>query len=194
MASILQQRKHQVSTWLVLCEGNPIVTDGFPSYWASNTEIVSMSWHHYDVISNHRSKNDKLFCSIITGIKMTINHIIFHPFGACWYTYVCINTLRQRQDGRHFADYIFKCIFLNENVWTPIEISQTFVPKGPVNNIPAFVQIKVWRWPGDKPLFESMMVSLLMYECITRPQWVNTLRLRQNGGHFVENIFKSIFL
>ena len=26
------------------------------------------------------------------------------------------NTLRPRQDGRHFPDDIFKCIFLNENV------------------------------------------------------------------------------
>ena len=27
-----------------------------------------------------------------------------------------INTLRPRQDGRHFPDDTFKCIFLNENV------------------------------------------------------------------------------
>ena len=30
---------------------------------------------------------------------------------------MCVNTLRPRQNGRHFADDIFKCIFLNENVW-----------------------------------------------------------------------------
>ena len=28
----------------------------------------------------------------------------------------CINTLRPRQDGRHFRDDNFKCIFLNETV------------------------------------------------------------------------------
>ena len=50
-----------------------------------------------------------------------------------------INTLWARQDGRHFADDIFKCIFLNENVWIPIEISLNFVPKGPIDNIPALV-------------------------------------------------------
>ena len=33
----------------------------------------------------------------------------------------------------------FKFIFLNENVWIPIKISQTFVPKGTINNIPALV-------------------------------------------------------
>ena len=38
------------------------------------------------------------------------------------------------------ADDIFKCIFLNENVWIPIKISLKFVPKGPISNIPAMVQ------------------------------------------------------
>ena len=36
------------------------------------------------------------------------------------------------------------------------------------NNISALVQIMVWRWPGDKPLSEPMMVSLPMHICITQ--------------------------
>ena len=36
---------------------------------------------------------------------------------------------------------IFKCIFLNENVWISIKISFKFVPGGPNNNFPALVQI-----------------------------------------------------
>ena len=83
-----------------------------------------------------------------------------------------LNTLRPRQNGRHFADDIFKCIFLNENIWIPIKISVKFVPKGPINNIPALVQIMAWRRPGDKPLSELMMVSLTTHICVTRPQWV----------------------
>ena len=59
------------------------------------------------------------------------------------------NTLRPRQNGRHFADDTFKRIFLNENVRIPIKISMKFVPKGPINNIPALVQIMAWRRPGD---------------------------------------------
>ena len=70
------------------------------------------------------------------------------------------NTLRPRQYGRHFADDIFKCIFLNENVWILTRISLKFILKGPINNIPALVQIMAWRWPGDKPLSEPMMVRL----------------------------------
>ena len=84
-----------------------------------------------------------------------------------------INTLRPRQNRRHFADAIFKCIFLNENVWLPIKISLKFVPQGPINNIPALVQMMAWRRPGDKPLSGPMMVRLPTHICVTRPQWVN---------------------
>ena len=85
----------------------------------------------------------------------------------------CFNTLRPRQNGRHFADGMFKCIFLNENVSTPIEISLKFVPRGSINNNPALFQIMAWRRPGDKPLSEAKMVSSLTHICVTRPQWVN---------------------
>ena len=84
-----------------------------------------------------------------------------------------INTLRPRQNGRHFADDIFKRIFLNENIWISIKISLKFVPKGSINNISALVQIMAWRRPGDKPLSEPMMVNLPTHICVTRPQWVN---------------------
>ena len=83
-----------------------------------------------------------------------------------------LNTLRPRQNGRHFADDTFKCIFLNEKVWIPIKISFKFVPKGPVSNIPALVQIMAWRRSGDKPLSEPMLVRLLTHICVIRSQWV----------------------
>ena len=91
------------------------------------------------------------------------------------YRSMFFNTLRPRHIGRRFPDDIFKCIFLNENVWISIEISPKFVPNGLINNFSALVQIMAWRRPGDKPLSEPMMVSLLTYICITRPQWVNML-------------------
>ena len=67
---------------------------------------------------------------------------------------------------------IFKCILLNENVWIPIKFSLHFVPKSPMNNVPTLVQIMAWRRPGDKPLSEPMMVSLLMHICVTQLQRV----------------------
>ena len=83
-----------------------------------------------------------------------------------------LNTLRLRQNGRDFADDISKCIFLNENVRILIKISLKFVPRGPINNISALVKITAWRRPGDRPLSEPMMIVLMTYKSVTRPQWV----------------------
>ena len=116
----------------------------------------------------------KVFTQQRTGIKCYLNQ--------CWPRLLkpsyfigpqCMNSLSPRQNGRHFADDIFKCIFLNANVRISIKISLNFVPKGSINNIPSLVQIMAWRRPGDKPLSEPMMVSLLTHICVTRPQWVN---------------------
>ena len=50
------------------------------------------------------------------------------------------NTLRQRQNGRHFPEDNFKCISVNENVSILIKLSLKFVPKGPIhNNFPALI-------------------------------------------------------
>ena len=72
---------------------------------------------------------------------------------------VKFNTLRPRQNGFRFADDTFKRIFLSENVRISIKISLKFVPKGPVNNNPALVQILAWRRSGDKQLCEPMTAS-----------------------------------
>ena len=94
-----------------------------------------------------------------------------------------VNTLKPGQNGRHFADDVFKCIFLNENVWILINISLKFVPKGLINNIPALVLIMAWRRPGDKPLSEPMMVNSLTHICVTRPQWVNVKHIKSVPLH-----------
>ena len=39
------------------------------------------------------------------------------------------------QNGRHFTDNIFKCIFVNEKCFILIKISLKFVPKGQQPNI-----------------------------------------------------------
>ena len=55
-----------------------------------------------------------------------------------------------------WADNIFKCIFLNENDKIPIQISLKLVPRSPVDNKTALVQVMAWRRIGDKPLPEPM--------------------------------------
>ena len=86
-----------------------------------------------------------------------------------------VNTLRLRRNRHYFADDIFKFILLNENVLISIKISLKFIPKGPINNLPALAQIMAWCCPGDKPLSDPMMIILLAHICVTWPKWVNSL-------------------
>ena len=89
-----------------------------------------------------------------------------------------LNTLRPRQNGRHFANNIFQCIFLNVNVWTSNKFSLNFVARCPINNIPGLVQIMVWH-RQDKPLSKPTMFRLLMHIYVTRPQWVKSSHLNK---------------
>ena len=49
------------------------------------------------------------------------------------------NSSPPEQNGCHFADDIFRCIFLNETFYILIKISLKFVPKGQIDNNPALV-------------------------------------------------------
>ena len=50
------------------------------------------------------------------------------------------------------ADDIFKRVFFNENGRIPIQISQKFIRKSPIDNKPASVQVMAWRRTGEKRL------------------------------------------
>ena len=89
------------------------------------------------------------------------------------------------QNGHHFEYDIFKCIFLIENKWNSLKISLKSVPKGPINNIPALVQIKAWHQP--------MMVKLLTHLCGTRPQWINTLSSLNKMANVVQTTSPNAF-
>ena len=104
------------------------------------------------------------FADIVVSIHITARI-------QCVDSFIAVNSLRPRLNRRPFADDIFKCIFSNENQWIMPRISLQFVPKVPINNIPALFQIMAWRRSGDKPLSEPMMVNLLTHICVTRPQW-----------------------
>ena len=67
-------------------------------------------------------------------MNATIQHWNYYTFSSFF------NTLRPRQNGRHFPDDIYKYIFLTEKSIN-FKISLKFVPKCKINNIPALVQI-----------------------------------------------------
>ena len=99
--------------------------------------------------------------SIINGCNYSSSHV-----------QILFNSLRlNRLNRRPFADDIFKCIFLNENEWISHRTSLKFVPKVRINKIPELVHIMAWHRPGDKPLSEPMMVSLLTHIYIYIYSW-----------------------
>ena len=105
---------------------------------------------------------------------------------------VFFSTLWLRQNGCHFADSIFECIFLNEIL--DISIHQNL---GPINSTAALVQVMAWHQIGDMALFILMMALFndiwMLHSAQTRKIF-SLLWLRQNGCHFADSIFECIFL
>ena len=159
--------------------------------WLSFSRLISIMFCELPLIYFHRLSERKLLSGGVST-KLRVSKLQSGPF--LYYLekgdrdmsgvhgrvnskllkdkYHPLKHLRPRQNCHHFADYIFKCIFLNEDVCIfLLKISLKFVPKVRINYIPAWVQIMAWRRPCDKPLFGPVMVSLLTHMCITRPQW-----------------------
>ena len=57
------------------------------------------------------------------------------------------------------AEDICKCNFLNENYRILIQTSLKFVPRSPINNKPALVQVMAWHRAGNKPLSDPMLTQ-----------------------------------
>ena len=124
-------------------------------------EKLTMCLLFADVTCSTENNQQRGYTELLEGTELLMFQILH-----------IIKTLRPKQNGRHFADDIFKCIFLNGDIWIPNKISLKLVPKGPFDNIPSSVQIMAWRRPGDKSLSEPIVVILLTHICVTRPQWV----------------------
>ena len=140
--------------------------------WVNNGEAGDLRRHraHYGVtvtLMNHRRGRQSTVTVTIffffseTGDTtsdqlMTIISamVLFGSLAGVHILFCLSSTLKPRQNGRHFADDIFKCIFLNEN---SIGISLKFVPDGSIDNIQSLDQIMACRRPGDKPSSEPMM-------------------------------------
>ena len=82
-----------------------------------------------------------------------------------WNRAEVINTLRLKQNSRHFADdiSIFKLILLYENCWILFQIPLKFIPIGLINNKPALIQIMSWCQKGNTALSEPITRYCLSY-------------------------------
>ena len=57
--------------------------------------------------------------------------------------------LRPDQNGCHFADNIFNCIFLNEDIWILHKFPLKCVPGGLMDNKSALFQAMAWHWQDN---------------------------------------------
>ena len=112
------------------------------------------------------STNEISFCDGIPPVSEGLNcgnrpHVMTSSYNDNVYIHPwSINTLRPRQNGRHFPDDIFRCIFMNENACISNTSWLKFVPRDPIDNNTALVQIMAWRRTGDKPLSEPIMAKV----------------------------------
>ena len=126
------------------CLGGTIVavtTEGVPSHGRFHT------WYLHTKIGMFDSWNN-----FAAGLVRVISHTMMGVL-------IAINTLRLRQNGRHFTDNIFKCIFLNENFRILIRFSLKFVLKGPIHNKSALIQVMACYLFSTKPLPETMLMQ-----------------------------------
>ena len=138
------------------------------SFKKKNLKVSSGKWHPFCL-----GLNVLTLCAISVLRNNRMGKYILYFL--IWIQLTSLNSSTPGQNGRRFADGIFRCIFSNETLCVFMKISLKFVPKGPIDNIPALVQIMAWRRSGDKPLSEPMVVCLLTHICVTQPQWVNYL-------------------
>ena len=59
------------------------------------------------------------------------------------------------------ADDNFKCIFLNENDRIPIPIPLKFVPRNPIDNKSALIQVMAWCRTGHNPLPDPVLAMFI---------------------------------
>ena len=114
------------------------------------------------------------------------------PFLHCWPWWIdCLTHLPLDENGHHFAEDMFRCIFMNEKFSILIKISIKFVPKRPIDNNTALAKIMAWHQIGDKPLSVPVL---------TRFHWRIYVLLGENesnglascGCHIELVIFKVI--
>ena len=139
--------------------------------------------------ASHYLKQQRLCSLIDTGIS---DLGMCHPDSHCYPGGPCLTHWGWDKMASNFLP-----AFSNAFSWMKmykfwLRFHWSLFPKGPTNKIPALIQVMAWCRPGDKPLSEPMIVCLLTHICVTRPQWVNTLRPRQNCA-ILEMTFQNVF-
>ena len=95
----------------------------------------------------------ELFCNDVSHRLGT------SPESALLASLVHINSLPPRQNGHHFTDDIFECIFMIGKFGISFRISPKFVLDDQVDTNSTFCEVMAWRRTGDKTLPEPMLTQ-----------------------------------
>ena len=128
----------------------------------NRTLFIKSKWSLKFIDSHALRAHVHFYCITISvscffaGIILLWNHIL-----SSLYTVTSLNTdinsSTPEQNGRHFADDIFKCIFVNEKFRNSVKSLLNCILEGPIDNNPALDKTMAWHQKGDKPLFETML-------------------------------------
>ena len=132
------------------------VLDGFlfffffprPEPWKCRDPFIGIGIIKIELLWDGNSYHGKTICYWMAAG-------VFSLWGSHW---LPLTQWGQDENDYHFANSIFKCIFLNENFLILNNISLKYVTWGLINNIATLVQIIAWHPTCDKPLSEALFV------------------------------------
>ena len=139
---------------------------------------------HYRIAYDGLAKDIKYhvrFSAIITvtTVNFLQNVITMNSSGRSWHERASVLTHWGWDNMAAICSH-WQTTFSNVFSWmifNEFRFKFQFVLKGPISSIPALVQMMASRRLRDKPLSEPMVVRLPTPRCVTRPQWVNNVRL-----------------
>ena len=106
--------------------------------WSISSEIA-LTWMPLD-LTDDKSK----LVQVMAWCRQATSHYL----SQCWPRSMLpngvtrpqwVNSSPPAQNGRHFSDYFFICLFMNEKFCILISIALKFVPNGPIDTNPALV-------------------------------------------------------
>ena len=109
---------HYAYLFMVACRHAMFLSVAFSFIWW--IEKLTMCLLFANVTCSTETNQQRGFTELLEATELLMFQILH-----------ITKTLRPKQNGRHFADDIFKCIFLNGDIWIPNNISLKLVPKGP---------------------------------------------------------------
>ena len=128
--------------------------------WTKNSCIVKKTNRFY-TMTLLCERFDLTRCSYWTALSLCqqMKDLVFWLAFNTKFMPPSLNSSPPEQNGCHFAENAFRCIFVNEKFCILIKISLMFVPKCLIDNKPGLAKIMAWHQIGTKPLSEAMLTQ-----------------------------------